>query len=161
MKALSLHFKWTTSRGQNTYGYNICTLLVNGDKKGKCMGGGYDMQGTSLAQWLQTDFQTELCLLFAKEIKDIEADNKCRTYQQDGATIKHMSAYDFYGATIYQNTKNLSVRVSLDGASGFNSMARIAEAIGIKLQWNKESERYRNSSFYTAIIGSNEMTKNS
>lgn len=152
MTTKQLHFKWTISRGRDTYGYNICTLLVNGEKKGKCCGGGYDMQGTSFAQWLESDFQTELCLLFANDIKEIEANKEARSYTNKGIAIKHMPGTGFYGATVYQNTKNLSVRIGLDGACGFDSMKRIAEAIGIKLQWNPESDKYKNHSYYTAII---------
>lgn len=32
-KTYNLYFKWTISKGRNTYGYNICTLLVDGEKK--------------------------------------------------------------------------------------------------------------------------------
>lgn len=152
MTTKQLHFKWTISRGRDTYGYNICTLLVDGEKVGRCNGGGYDMQGTSFAHWLEKEYQTELCILFSKEIKDIEPKTDCRSYKSGDTTIKHMAAYDFYGATIYQNGKNLSVRVGLDGGCGMDSMKRIAEAIGIKLQWNPESEKYKNHTYYTAII---------
>ncbi len=56
----NLHFKFTTSRGRDTYGYNICTLLVDGEKVAKCIGGGYDMQGTAFGEWLQNYFQATL-----------------------------------------------------------------------------------------------------
>jgi len=46
-------FKWSVSRGRDTYGYNICTAYVDGQKVGKSMGGGYDMKGAALAKWLE------------------------------------------------------------------------------------------------------------
>jgi hypothetical protein len=51
-----LRFKWTESRGRDTYGYNICTLYVNGTKVTSCNGGGYDMVGTCLGDWLTKEF---------------------------------------------------------------------------------------------------------
>ena len=34
----NLKFKWTTSKAQDSYGYNVCTLLVNREKKARCNG---------------------------------------------------------------------------------------------------------------------------
>lgn len=48
MKTKVLQFKWTISRGRDTYGYNICSLYVDGKKVSGCSGGGYDMMGTCL-----------------------------------------------------------------------------------------------------------------
>ena len=59
MNQYSLKYKWTTSKAKDTYGYNICTLLVNGVKKGRCNGGGYDMQGTSLGNWIENEFNKD------------------------------------------------------------------------------------------------------
>jgi len=60
MKQVFLTFKWSISRGQYTYGYNICTLYVDGKKVSSCKGGGYDMSGTCLGEWMEKNFQTEL-----------------------------------------------------------------------------------------------------
>jgi hypothetical protein len=60
MKQKYLTFKWTVSRGRNTYGYNICSLYVDGKKVASCNGGGYDMQGTALGNWLEKEFQEQL-----------------------------------------------------------------------------------------------------
>jgi hypothetical protein len=51
-----LTFKWSTSRGQNTYGYTICSLYVDGKKVSSCNGGGYDMRGTCFGSWLEKEF---------------------------------------------------------------------------------------------------------
>lgn len=58
-----LTFKWTISRGKNTYGYNICSLYVNGNKVSSCNGGGYDMEGSCLGDWIQKSFPETLKIL--------------------------------------------------------------------------------------------------
>ncbi len=60
MKQKFLTFKWTVSRGRNTYGYNICSLYVDGTKVTSCNGGGYDMEGTCLGDWLEKQFKEEI-----------------------------------------------------------------------------------------------------
>lgn len=157
MNTYSLHFKWTVSRGRETYGYNICTLYVDGINVGRCLGGGYDMQGTLLAQWLVTAWQTDLLTLFASDFTKLETDSDVRTYTEGGETIKCASPYPdernferYYGATLFLYPSGKR-RVSLDGACGFSSMERIGHAIGLSLKWNKESARYKNHTYYTAI----------
>ena len=59
-KVYQLQFKWSVSRGRDTYGYDICSLYVDGIKVSSCNGGGYDMKGTAFGDWLQKEFQTEL-----------------------------------------------------------------------------------------------------
>lgn len=58
-----LEFLWTVSRGRDTYGYNICSLYVDGFKKASCNGGGYDMRGTSLGNWIASEFKDSLLSL--------------------------------------------------------------------------------------------------
>lgn len=149
MPTKSLHFKWTVSRGRDTYGYNICTLLVDGEKVSKCMGGGYDMQGTAFGEWLQNAYQTEL----VKFMNDngINELPPCNSYETKNGTIRRYELPGYYGMSLHVGPKG-DVKVYLDGACGFSSIQRIAESIGIKLQWNKESDKYKNHSFYTAIL---------
>jgi len=58
-----LVFKWTVSRGRDTYGYNICSLYVDGRKVSSCNGGGYDMKGKALGNWVAGRFSDELMKL--------------------------------------------------------------------------------------------------
>lgn len=151
MTTKALHFKWTISRGRETYGYNICTLLVDGEKVARCNGGGYDMQGTCLADWLEKEFQAELRKL--ANDSGVNETTPARTYGTKGKDLTRV--YDvpgFYGFMIYVTDHPVTAKARLDGGCGFSSMQRIAEAIGIQLKWNKESDKYRNHSFYTAII---------
>lgn len=65
MKSIKrLALSWSVSRGRDTYGYNICRLddTSTGDRF-KCMGGGYDMQGTVFGEWLAANYQPELLAL--------------------------------------------------------------------------------------------------
>lgn len=56
----TLVFKYGTSRGRDTYGYNLVTLTVDGVKVATECGGGYDMQGAALGAYLTKAFQTHL-----------------------------------------------------------------------------------------------------
>jgi hypothetical protein len=151
MQIYNLHFKWTISRGRDTDGYNICSLLVDGNKVASCMGGGYDMQGTALGNWLQDAFQLELLDKMERKAIIIGA----RHYDTKAGRVSYFAIEGFYGIWLKELQKANGITeksMSLDGGCGFDSMRRIAEAIGIKLQWNKESDKYKNHSFYTAIL---------
>ena len=99
-----LSLSWSVSKGQYTYGYNICRLDDrNNGHRFRTIGGGYDMIGTVFGEWLQHYYQSELIKI------------------KDG---------DFYGMT-YRADKN---QVVLDGACGIDCMMRIADAIGLDVQ---------------------------
>jgi hypothetical protein len=55
-----LEFKWTVSRARDSYGYNICSLYVNGRKVAACNGGGYSMDGTNLGTYIEQEFREDL-----------------------------------------------------------------------------------------------------
>lgn len=63
-----LEFKWTVSRGRDTYGYNICTLYVDGEKVARCNGGGYDMAGTCLGDFVARQYADRLLSLKPEEM---------------------------------------------------------------------------------------------
>ena len=116
----TLVFKRTVSRGRNTYGYNICSLWVNGRKQTSCNGGGYDMQGTCLAEYIKANYQDRLI--------------KLKANYGSGDRGK-----GFYGLSFYKNHKRRrasseGAEIYLDGACGFSSIERIATKIGLKLQ---------------------------
>jgi len=95
-----LRLKWSTSRGRDTYGWNIVTLTdETTGKKYRANGGGYDMVGTVFASWLLDVARVELLAL--------PADAK------------------FYGLR-----RHAGGGLSLDGACGHGSMVKIARAIG-------------------------------
>ena len=49
----TLEYRWTVSRGAETYGWNICTLYANSERVSSTNGGGYDLQGVCLAEYLK------------------------------------------------------------------------------------------------------------
>jgi len=150
-KVYSLHFKWTISKGRETYGYNICSLLVNGTKVAQCMGGGYDMQGTVFANWLEKEFAPELMRLFAPDFAELKA-GKAETRQytlQSGDVVFCTTPKNYYGATIRTNSRTGQDDLCLDGAAGLNAIERIANAIGLTMAYSPESNRSRNHSYYT------------
>ena len=98
-----LRIKWSTSRGRDTYGWNVCTLTdETTGKRFRTTGGGYDMAGTVFGDWLEAEAQDALSALPDEELT--------------------------YGAR-----RRADGTVSLDGACGINCMHRAAAAIGAEL----------------------------
>ena len=124
-KIKSLTVKWSVSKAQNTYSYNICTVINddNGERF-KCLGGGYDMLGTSLANFIEKEYQAEL----------MQNSGKAYSLQGYPENIQDASKQGFYGMTAhYQN--GLVTHITLDGASGINSIERIIkEVLGLTLE---------------------------
>ena len=58
--SIVLEEKWSISKGIETYGYNICSLWFAGIKVATCNGGGYDMQSTSVSNFINLYFQDRL-----------------------------------------------------------------------------------------------------
>ena len=65
-----LEFSWGTSRGRDTYGYTICRLSVDGRTVARCNGGGYDMKGTCLADYVCKAFADRLRALTPAEMPE-------------------------------------------------------------------------------------------
>lgn len=116
----SLSVKWSVSKAQDTYGYNICTV-VNDDsgERFKCLGGGYDMLGTSLANFVESEYQAELIA------KHDQAYTQWVYFKRlDDETNKQ----GYYGMTAHIED-NACYKVSLDGACGINSIERIIKEV--------------------------------
>jgi hypothetical protein len=115
---LNLKITYGTSRGQDTYGYTLVTLRdMRGNKLASTCGGGYDMRGTVFGQWLQNAYAKELLALVPRA-----------SYVWDGKETTRRELPDsLYGMTHYSAVGKLM----LDGACGFESMCRIAEALGL------------------------------
>ena len=121
MKTNHLNLTWSTSRGRDTYGYNICRLdSYTSGKRYRCTGGGYDMIGTVVADWLVAEHHDRLSALVCS--LDLEPINH---YTVAG----YLKAPALYGLTVCPDG-----RVTVDGACGLSSVERIANACGIELQ---------------------------
>ncbi len=68
MDKIYLEFKWTVSRGRDSYGYNICTLRADGAYVARCNGGGYDMEGTCLGNYIASAFADRLRQLTPRQM---------------------------------------------------------------------------------------------
>ena len=54
---LQFEIKWTVSKAQATYGYNVCTVQGRNRKgnfvKASCNGGGYNMLDTAIGELIE------------------------------------------------------------------------------------------------------------
>jgi hypothetical protein len=126
MKINHLTISWSISRGRDTYGYNICRLdSRQSGKRYKTTGGGYDMIGTVFGDWLESEYQRELVELVAG-LPLVDCGYTVAGYKR----VKEDINPRFYGLTVKPDGS-----VSLDGACGHSCMVRIAEAIGLEVQW--------------------------
>ena len=135
----NLKFKWTTSKAQDSYGYNICTLFVNNERRTRCNGGGYDMQGTCLGNWIARQFDKKL-LEFKKDFYGLTFHNpnwkpseNIIKREKEGKSLGLERYQDFYK----QSSKLPTVKHTIpqiDGACGFNSVTNIINHIGLKIR---------------------------
>jgi hypothetical protein len=133
-----LEFRWSISRGRDTYGYNICSLWVDGSKVSSCDGGGYDMSGWCLGDYLEKAYQDRLITDVGYLSCDrIYNGNRLRPTEED-AKDGRKGSRKLYGSTGALNPKGKLYKVMLDGACGISSMERIAERIGLTLEFKQQ-----------------------
>ena len=113
-----LSVAWTISRALDTYGYDVCTLTdQRTGKKYRAAGGGYDILGTVLGEYLEDVHQDALSALAVKLGTDPDR----------GAANNYVAGN--YGLFVRANGS-----VYTDGACGQSSMERIAAAIGLTVK---------------------------
>ena len=138
-KLETLSFKWTTSRARNSYGYNICTLKNSRNEKiASTCGGGYDMKGTALGEMINKYFPNELKKLVANS-GSMDTPGGFYGLSHYNPKAKTSKRRFLKRATSYTKTY-------VDGGCGFDSMRRILEKIGYKIEFVKEN---KNSCTYT------------
>jgi len=129
-----LSFSYGTSRGRDTYGYTIVTMKADGYRVAQCNGGGYDMKGTCLADWMTEAMPEAVSKLASKQAS--------WTYWRDENKEFHSiaaakPAKALYGLTYHKDEK----RGSMDGACGFSSVEAVLKALGLRLSWKPTSKR--------------------
>jgi hypothetical protein len=141
---LTLMFKWTVSRARDTYGYNVCTLYVDGKKVAQCDGGGYDMEGTVLGLWVAKRFPDQLrekitTSFYGLTFHDPDFDAAKAIVPDTGQTVEAMEAAGkSLGLERYQAAFSASSPIPtrthrvpyLDGACGMECMIQVLKAIG-------------------------------
>ena len=151
-----LIFKWTVSKGRNTYGYTICSLWIDGTKVSSCNGGGYDMKGTALGNWIATTFETELLKLrgeyrglsfhdpnYNPGEKIIE-NQTIAEREKEGKSLGLERYQSFYSDSSNIPTGRHVIPL-LNGACGFNEMENILNSMGYALRYISET---KNSTTY-------------
>lgn len=168
MKTYNLEFKWTVSRGRDTYGYNICTLYVNGNRAARCNGGGYDMEGTVLGNWIAATFPDDLrklttefygltfhdpnfdpgkAVVKGETVFDGPADGKTvEQLEKEGKSFGLDRYQAFYSASSKLPTERHTVPL-LDGGCGFSCMTKVGKAIGMTFE-RIPTRRRSDNSFY-------------
>lgn len=135
-----LSINHSISRAQDTYGYNRVTIIDSGTgKKFVECGGGYDMVGSALGQWLEYTYQ-ELLLAIARKAYYIYDGTRFTLTKEWQPIHQYVDMSDF--GILYGMTRNIPKdSVQLDGGCGIDSMLHIAKHIGIKLEPVKEYNR--------------------
>lgn len=112
-------FSWSTSRGYETYGWNICRLDSSrtGNRYRTC-GGGYDMKGNVLGQYIAETFQEELQAL------------KHETVEYVHGRLEHPELYG-----LFYNKDGVAY---CDGACGESSMVNILKRLGVKVDYIRQ-----------------------
>jgi len=119
-KIQTLSLNWTTSKAKDTYGYNRLALKDSRENTlSVTCGGGYDMQGTLLGNFINDNF-SEL--------------------------LKRINSGDFYGLTHYnskrhkhQKKSSKNTRTYVDGGCGIESMRKILAKIGFEFKFISET----------------------
>ena len=120
-----LEISRAVSRGADTCGYNICRLDDSvTQKRFECLGGGYDMIGTVVADWFESTYQNHLAKLSAENPND------------DSRRGRLCAVPGFYGAFVNHETGH----VTLDGRCGIESIRTIIEACGFDVQWSGDKK---------------------
>lgn len=152
-----LHFKWTVSKARDSYGYNICTLYVNDNKVSRCNGGGYDMKGTCLGDFIAKEFEKELYETVEEPFYGLSFHNPnydpgkaiidgktVEQREQDGDSLGLERYQAFYSASSKVPTE-VHVIPLIDGSCGFSSVESIVRHLGYKISYTGES---KNDSHY-------------
>lgn len=159
----TMEFKWTVSRGRDTYGYNICSLYVDRHKVTACRGGGYDMKGVVLGSFIAARYAHRLLALKPEDMPEnsyygltfhdphfnpgqavVEEKPTFGDEADAGKTVEQLEAEGkSLGLERYQAFHRASSRVPtqnhtlprIDGACGFSSVEKIMRAIGLSLEY--------------------------
>ena len=134
----NLKIKWTTSKARDSYGYNVCTLLVDSEKKARCNGGGYDMKGTCFGSWIEKEFEKYL-LKFKQDFYGLtyhdpnwQPSKEIIKREEEGKSLGLERYQDFYKQSSKLPTEKHTIP-QINGACGFSSVEKILNHLGFKI----------------------------
>lgn len=120
-------FVWSISRGRDTYGYNICTCFVDGEKVGRVNGGGYDMHGAALSGWIAKQVYEDARNGIAREFYGLtwhDPDYKTpEAIANDPDNLGLATYRDYYKASSKVRTDR-HIIPNVDGACGMDGIIR-------------------------------------
>ncbi len=112
----NLKISWSVSRSRDTYGYNICRAFSPSlSHTFRTCGGGYDMIGTVIGDFIAAKFQNELQTM------------RCAAVPY--GTTGHFKHPELYGLFFRADGS-----AYCDGACGVESMLKISNAMGLECQ---------------------------
>ena len=113
MDSKIIELRWTTSRAQDSYGWNRVSLYENGKRRAVAVGGNYCMNGAVIGDYISYRFQEELHKRFETRQEEIK---------------------DFYGLSRHSKPGG-RVRFAVDGATGVDCMKELLKTLGYKLRY--------------------------
>lgn len=151
-----LRYRWSVSKAD---GYNVVTLSEGGTRYATARGGGYDMTGSALADWLEARYPVRLAQLGAKRAGSVwtaDGPRVVKTDRTDYRTGKPSPDYDpqaLYGLSYNPDTHKASV----DGACGVSSVCEVMKALGLSFtedsgNWNRQGRRRDGGLFFVSPI---------
>lgn len=122
-----IYFKYRDGRNGFT-----CRMFVNRQQVAKSHGGGYDLTGTCIAEWLTNTYSKELAEFFKNNT------------QNDGKRNDRLGGYygfvDMGGKHVWRTGRE-NQTFYLDGSCGFSEMQRIArEILGLSIEYIYEDK---------------------
>lgn len=153
MSTTTITLTWSISKARDTDGYNVLTLREEGKKICGCNGGGYDMVGAVLGNYLAYKYPEKLRALTTAYTGLCFYDptyDPGQAHSEHGGTIAEAEAagkslgLERYQAAYAAASPTATARhtqPSIDGAYGQAAVMTIAEAIGIAFRRIRHSEK--------------------
>ena len=124
----TLKFRWGTSKGRDTWGYTICTLIdTHGNRLAQTIGGGYDMKGTCIGELINK--------YFGEELKKLVANSGSMDTPSGLYGLTHYNPKAKSRKRMYLKRANKHTQSYVNGACGMSSMRRILNKIGFELTY--------------------------
>lgn len=143
METHVLKLNWSKSKARDSYGWTVASLKdIKTGKVYRASGGGYDMRGTVLGEWLNDVFKEELKTIAPKAMAKFS--NKTGLIHREDAFKGGQYDRDmvFYGTYAYYDDSGNLEKVVIDGSCGQSEVLALAKEIGLDVEYHHEIETY-------------------